>query len=546
MSVKKLPVLHHNIDHLAMRPGVLHCWGWVCAEDGPLRALHLVCRLQDDRLVEYPVEYGALRTDVGDALKHLPHAAASGFLANVAWQGAELHSAWLRATTENMQCVNIALIDGVPDAPQAPSKLKPTVQMGWQLGLRALRLMRRGQFAVLYEKARRYLAAKPVEVDDPVEQIRLGLESVQKTRALLVIDHDLGGGAPLYRQRLIAAHVEKGGAVLLLTFHLPTVSYAVQVYGGMNFPRLALQRLVDLMPLAREGWIGDVFFNNAVSFPEPQRLPEFLSALRMASAGRVTLAFHDYYLLCPSHFLLDDAGKFCDIPDVQRCAKCLPNNREGFVNFYPARDIVLWRKNWGKLIDSADEILFFSKSSQEIFLRVYPNFPASKMRVRPHAMDYFPHRQLAVDLAAPLHIGVVGHIGRHKGAKIIASLAKEMAAKRPEVRMTIFGQIDEFVPRGVVRVTGSYTSEMLPELIETSGANLMLMPSIYPETFSFVTHEIIELGLPVVCFDLGAQAEAVSGYSKGRVIPLMEGEALLNMLCEVKTEFFDDADAKQI
>lgn len=161
-------------------------------------------------------------------------------------------------------------------------------------------------------------------------------------------------------------------------------------------------------------------------------------------------------------------------------------------------------------------------------------------------MDYFPHRQLAVDLAAPLHIGVVGHIGRHKGAKIIARLAKEMAAKRPEVKMTIFGQIDEFVPRGVVRVTGSYTSEMLPGLIENSGANIMLMPSIYPETFSFVTHEIIGLGLPVVCFDLGAQAEAVSRYSKGQVIPLMEGEALLEILCELKKKFFDDADAKQI
>jgi len=45
-----------------------------------------------------------------------------------------------------------------------------------------------------------------------------------------------------------------------------------------------------------------------------------------------------------------------------------------------------------------------------------------------------------------------------------------------------------------------------------------------------VTHEIIQMGLPLVCFDLGAQAEAVNCYSLGIVIPYAEGDQLLNSL----------------
>jgi glycosyltransferase involved in cell wall biosynthesis len=38
---------------------------------------------------------------------------------------------------------------------------------------------------------------------------------------------------------------------------------------------------------------------------------------------------------------------------------------------------------------------------------------------------------------------------------------------------------------------------------------LCLLPSIWPETFSYVTQELMSLGVPLVCFDLGAPAECV-------------------------------------
>lgn len=45
------------------------------------------------------------------------------------------------------------------------------------------------------------------------------------------------------------------------------------------------------------------------------------------------------------------------------------------------------------------------------------------------------------------------------------------------------------------------------------------MPSIWPETFSFVTHEALATGLPVYGFDIGAQGEALRRAPNGMAIP---------------------------
>jgi glycosyltransferase involved in cell wall biosynthesis len=56
------------------------------------------------------------------------------------------------------------------------------------------------------------------------------------------------------------------------------------------------------------------------------------------------------------------------------------------------------------------------------------------------------------------------------------------------------------------------------------------MPSIWPETFSYVAHEIKSMGLPMVTFNLGAQADLAKSYEKGYVIDLGDPEEIINQL----------------
>jgi len=63
-----------------------------------------------------------------------------------------------------------------------------------------------------------------------------------------------------------------------------------------------------------------------------------------------------------------------------------------------------------------------------------------------------------------------------------------------------------------------------------------MIPSIWPETFSYTTSEALLLGYPVLCFNLGAPAERVRRYDCGLVVdaPYPEGvlEALRRILAE--------------
>lgn len=523
--------IHHNIDHLAIKFGLLHSWGWICDEGGPLADLRLQCILQDGRVLEQAVQYGSLREDVGTQLKNIPNAEASGFLASIAWDGAALTRARLIATTAQGASQHIPLFEQAKGEAAAPIGRLQVIRVGLSLGMRALRLVRQRQFSVLLDKTKRYWAGKPASMDDPVATLKHALAPANEgTPALLIIDHDLGGGALQYRQQRIDNHVAQGDKVLLLTFHLPTLTYAAQVYGTNGTPRIALPNLEIVLELGQEGCFRDIFFNNAVSFPQPERIPDFIIALRSITHGRLTLAVHDFYMLCPSHFLLDTSGSFCNLPDLSVCTKCLHKNQEGFVNFFPMRDIHLWRRQWQRLIEAADEVFFFSQFTRRMFLKIYSELPTENLRIKPHSMGYFTSSKIRVPLSGPLHIGVVGHIGRHKGAEIVADLANVIAARRSDVKITIFGSIDVHVSKEIVKVTGRYQHSDLPGLIERSGVNLIFIPSIVPETFSYVTHEMIQLGLPVVCFDLGAQAEVIGVYQAGRVIPILERELLLEAL----------------
>ena len=59
---------------------------------------------------------------------------------------------------------------------------------------------------------------------------------------------------------------------------------------------------------------------------------------------------------------------------------------------------------------------------------------------------------------------------------------------------------------------------------------MVFLPSIVPETFSFVAEEVMALGLPLAAFDIGAPAERIRYYTRGAILPYCEGKFLLDRL----------------
>ena len=78
--------------------------------------------------------------------------------------------------------------------------------------------------------------------------------------------------------------------------------------------------------------------------------------------------------------------------------------------------------------------------------------------------------------------------------------------------------------------TGPYHQEDLPDLVEKTGVNIVLFPSTFPETFSYVMHEIMQMELPVVAFDRGAQGESARTYRFGIIAKDMSSAGIFKAL----------------
>ena len=69
--------------------------------------------------------------------------------------------------------------------------------------------------------------------------------------------------------------------------------------------------------------------------------------------------------------------------------------------------------------------------------------------------------------------------------------------------------------------------QLRPALLRREPVSLALLPSIVHETFSYVTAELMHFGVPLAVFDIGAPAERVRDYPRGRIISRIDARIAL-------------------
>jgi O-antigen biosynthesis protein len=336
---------------------------------------------------------------------------------------------------------------------------------------------------------------------------------------IVIIDHQMGGGANQYRNTLIRERKESGQPVLTFLVRDGSVSgknsFVLEFHYLDYLEVLDVQSEQDIISLLSIVKPQEIFVNNLVGVPSPAELLDHFLKFKQISGARLVIAIHDYYCLCPSYTLLDSQGKYCGLPDISVCEPCL---RETHFAANPERISQReWRRYWGCVLEAASEILCFSEDSKRKLTQIFPQV-AEKLMVRPHELTVKFHERLVLERGGPLHIGVVGAIGPQKGSNVVNRLALHMLKSDPSARITVIGKMHEAVDAPNLRVTGPYEQGELPKLLKQSGVNACLLPSIWPETFSYVASELMALGVPLAVFDLGAPAERVRHYELGAVL----------------------------
>jgi hypothetical protein len=334
----------------------------------------------------------------------------------------------------------------------------------------------------------------------------------------LIFDHNVGGGANHFRSMMIREISGRGGHVLLVYYNLANLNYTVTHINGNTNVSTSIDHIETLAELAALIHIDRILVNNIHTYQDPLEVIKLVLKIKEKAGAHLTMANHDYLSVCPEISLMNKDGVFCGIPDISQCDQCLPYNRSELLRFINYPGIETWRRQWGEFLSHVDEILCFSRSTISLIKRAYPELDESKFKYRPHVVDYLNNRKPVIDLAGDLHIGVVGSITSNKGARVVEEIAELISQKGLSVKMTVIGNVVTDKELKEITITGFYRREELPKLIEKHGINLCLLPSICPETFSYVAEELMTLELPLAVFNLGAPAERVSGYSKGLIL----------------------------
>ena len=507
-----------QIDHIALHPYGLFGYGWALDKAGTISHATLELKYADGRIESVDVSTGRVREEVAIVFPHHAQAGQSGFMLMAGWSGVPPENADLVFQLTDGRVVrndlHTAISQAAPRAGVAESRY---------LLRRAWGYVRQGKLTQLVQKAIRYGRSNPRlgEPDDPSVSQRL-----KGKHCRLVIDHSMGGGANLFRERLVKQWVEAGDTVVLLSFKVASMEPFIEVRDVAGSFASALQPLESLIALLKPAKSVKLFFNCAVSFPNPALIQQLVLNVKARYKSELIVAMHDYFLVCPSNFLLDSTGVYCGVPSISQCESCLPYHGDGFVSLTGERSITNWRGVWGDLFNAADEIRCFSDSTRRLLGRAYPEV-AARATLIPHEVP--PLRTVRNSRAEEpvLTIGVIGSISHHKGAGVVADLAKAIAASGAGVRIVVVGSVDAWCPPEVVTQTGPYKQDDLPKIVEKHKINIALLPSICPETFSFVAHEIISMNLPMICLDLGAQADIVRSQPSGHVSARQDGPGLL-------------------
>lgn len=363
---------------------------------------------------------------------------------------------------------------------------------------------------------------------DPLDNVRRLISARLATKlgaTAIVLEHGFGGGTNHYTNLIEPNY---GLFIVVRPRHGGGYSAHLKVHGDDHLVIYSMTSLHALLSTLLDCFrVGRLIINSVAGVHD---LKEVIADLvKIRSSYNIVLRYmhHDYYSLCPSYTLLNGDEKFCGLPSRRACDSCFASNHHVEHGLHlvslrvdQVKNAHRWRNMFSPLLRIADEVVVFSEAAQSLVKKVYPN----KLLLEPHKVDY-------ITKAHPVHhdnvfnIGIFGNITIAKGLRVIERMLFDVERDDLPIRFHVFGDYRGNGNDNIISFNGLYKHSQIPMLIEKHELNAIFVSSIWPETFCYVAEEAMKTEIPVICFDVGAQAERIKKYCYGLVLPSLESSA---------------------
>ena len=342
---------------------------------------------------------------------------------------------------------------------------------------------------------------------------------------VLHISHALGGGVRQHVEEL-AQHFAQQAAHILLAPYGEDGAVSISLGIGVYADKLIFQvpkeygALVDLL---KSLGVSAVHIHHTTGLEsEILDLPYDLGVAHLLTA-------HDYYWLNGNPTLTDENGQY---PGFYSDTLRNP--------FYPLPQGMTpanWQAQFRRLIESAACVIFPSNATKTLFDHVYE--PANAV-VAPHIEAQLTvSRKPSIFTEKEIYtIGVLGTVGREKGADLLEQIAKNAKSLNSPLEFKLIGYAYRSLK--AVETTGPYKSQNLASLIQKHGLNILFFPAQCPETYSYTLSHALDSGLPIIASNIGAFPERLSGRANtllfNHLTPASELLSQINAFIEVLSE----------
>lgn len=342
----------------------------------------------------------------------------------------------------------------------------------------------------------------------------------------IYIAHFMGGGAENYVKDRVRGDLMRGAPSVILRVGGPK-RWRVELHCEEGVTCGDTDDFGFVKELLEPIGLRRVIYSCAVGDSDPVSLPDLiLEIAREGTADRLDVLMHDYFPVSPSYTLLDRDLVYRGPVETSRRdrAHCVVRPNGEVV------DLKQWRSAWGRLLLAAERVVVFSDDSAALVLAAYP-WLDDRLEKTPHELIH-PIGPVATVSDMAEVVGVLGSIGAQKGAAVVARLALRLRSCA-HTRLVVIGTVDPSydLPNETV-VTGAYQPGDIERIAAEHGITRWLIPSIWPETFSYTTHEALATGLPVHAFDIGAQGEAVTRAINGVPVPFDPSADLADLVLD--------------
>ncbi|MBQ0959951.1 glycosyltransferase [Ideonella sp. 4Y11] len=345
------------------------------------------------------------------------------------------------------------------------------------------------------------------------------LKRLRRDRNVLLVCHSRGGGTERHlleeSQRLLA----EGSGVFELRPSPQADAVALVhpgLYGLHNLAALSLAPGGLFDEAVEELGLNEIHVHHLIDFAP--RTAERLTEIAAARALSLRVAVHDYYSVCPRVNLINAEGRYCGDADAEACNRCLSADQM----ISQTGPIDAWRSRHAHLLSVADQLVV---PSEDVARRMVRLMPGLTPEVEPHE-DEPPPRVSAsplVPAGQSVRVMVIGAISRIKGFDVVLGLARAARQAQLPLELSLLGYSmndGELASQGV-RLLGRYFDNELGERIHQADPHLILVPSVWPETYCYVLSGALHSGRRVAVFDLGAQADRARQHDPHHlVLPL--------------------------